>query len=221
MADLKLTHSFADPALLEQALRHRSAGTPHNERLEFLGDGILGCVIAMELFARFPQADEGSLTRARAELVRESALAEVATGLSLGQFLTMGSGEMKAGGHRRASILADAMEAVIGAVYLDSDFATARAFILHYWEPLLSVLPPPRKIQKDAKTRLQELLQGRGFNLPHYEMERESGEDHARVFHVVCRIPSFDIETRGDGTSRRGAEQVAADMALTRLLERL
>lgn len=221
MRKLRLVHDFSDASLLKQALRHRSAGMPHNERLEFLGDALLNCVIAQELFGRFPSADEGSLTRARAELVRESALATVAQALDLGQHLELGSGEMKSGGHRRASILADAVEAIIAAVYLDSDMDTAKAFILHYWADALATMPAPSRIEKDPKTRLQELLQGRGFELPVYELTGESGPDHARQFEVKCRVPQFDIETQAEAGSRRAAEQIAADMALTRLLERL
>lgn len=218
---LRLAHTFRDGELLQKALRHRSAGAPHNERFEFLGDALLNAIIAQELFRRFPKADEGALTRARAELVRESALAGVAQTIGLAGHLQLGPGELKSGGHRRASIQADAVEAIIAAVFLDSDMATAHAFVLHYWEPLLQALPPISKIVKDPKTRLQELLQGRGHEVPTYELAGETGPDHAREFSVRCIIPQFSIETQGEASSRRAAEQIAADMALTRLLERL
>lgn len=218
---LRLAHTFRDEELLRKALRHRSAGAPHNERFEFLGDALLNAIIAQELFKRFPKADEGPLTRARAELVRESALAGVAQTMDLAGHLVLGPGEMKSGGHRRASIQADAVEAIIAAVFLDSDMATVHAFVLHYWEPLLQALPPIAKIVKDPKTRLQELLQGRGHEVPTYELAGETGPDHAREFSVRCIISQFNIETQGEASSRRAAEQIAADMALTRLLERL
>ena len=223
MGQFKLAHAFADPELLAQALRHRSSGAPHNERLEFLGDALLNCIIAQELFLRFPKVDEGALTRARAELVRESALVQVGQILGISEHLTLGPGEMKAGGHRRGSIIADAVEALIGAVFLDSgnDMSVTHAFVMHYWEPLVAVMPSPSKIEKDPKTRLQELLQGRSLDLPVYELVAETGPDHARQFEVTCTVAQFNIETRATASSRRGAEQMAADMALTRLYERL
>ena len=218
---LQLGHTFKDPGLLEQALRHRSAGMPHNERLEFLGDSLLNCIIAQELYRRFPKADEGSLTRARAELVRGTVLAVVGQRMGIAPFLTLGSGEMKSGGHRRASINADAVEAVIAAVFLDSDMPTVHAFVMEWWQPLLAEMPKPSKIEKDPKTRLQELLQSRNHALPVYELVNETGPDHARTFTVQCIVAAFDVTAQASGASRRAAEQEAADMALTRLHERL
>src|SRR3954471_21012047 len=161
-------HAFADGSLLTQALSHRSAGSPHNERLEFLGDALLNLIVAEQLYLRWPKADEGAMTRARAELVRESALAGVARELNLGPRLILGPGEMKTGGHRRDSILADALEAVIAAPYLDGGFATCPHAVLPWFEPLLSALPPLHQVGKDAKTRLQEWLQARQLPLPAY-----------------------------------------------------
>ena len=179
-------HRFGDPALRDQALRHRSAGAPHNERLEFLGDALVNLVVAEALYARFPTADEGGLTRARAELVRESALARIARELDLGPLLRLGPGEMKTGGHRRDSILADAVEALVAAIYLDTGFEGCRAVVMPWFEPLLDALPPPHQLGKDAKTRLQEWLQGRQKPLPAYALLAEEGEDHARRFRVEC-----------------------------------
>lgn len=213
-------HAFADPALLAQALRHRSAGTPHNERLEFLGDSLVNLFIAEALFARWPQADEGALTRARAELVRESALAPIARTLDLGSKLTLGPGEMKSGGHRRDSILADALEALVAAIYLDSDFATCRAAVLPWFEAAIEALPPPHKVGKDAKTRLQEWLQGRQKPLPAYALLEEGGEEHAKTFRVSCTLADPALVTEGEGGSRRAAEQVAAEAALDELATR-
>ena len=207
-------HAFARPALLEQALRHRSAGGPHNERLEFLGDALLNLVVAEQLFERWPKADEGAMTRARAELVRESTLATIARGLALGARLTLGPGEMKSGGHRRDSILADALEAVIAAVYLDAGFEACRRIVLPWFEPLLAALPPLHQVGKDAKTRLQEWLQARQKPLPAYALVAEGGEEHARVFRVSCTLESPALVTEGEGSSRRAAEQVAAEAAL-------
>ncbi|GHA69994.1 ribonuclease III [Cognatilysobacter bugurensis] len=210
-------HRFSDPALLAQALRHRSAGTPHNERLEFLGDALVNLFIAETLFARWPQADEGALTRARAELVRESALAPIARTLELGSKLTLGPGEMKSGGHRRDSILADALEAIVAAIYLDAGFEACRAAVLPWFESAIEALPPPHKVGKDAKTRLQEWLQGRQKPLPVYTLISESGEEHAKTFHVSCAVTDLALVTEGEGASRRAAEQVAAEAALVDL----
>jgi ribonuclease-3 len=212
-------HRFADPALLARALRHRSAGTPHNERLEFLGDAVVGLIVAEVLFERWPSADEGALTRARAELVRESALAAIARALDLGQRLELGPGERKTGGHRRDSILSDALEAVVAAIYLDAGFEACRAAVLPWFEPALSALPPLHRLGKDAKTRLQEWLQARGFALPEYVLLEESGADHARVFRAGCRLAEPPVEAEGEGASRRAAEQAAAEAVLARLGE--
>lgn len=210
-------HAFADEGLLEQALTHRSAHARHNERLEFLGDALLNLVVAEALYAHWPQVDEGALTRARAELVRESTLAAVARGMALGERIVLGPGELKSGGHRRDSILADTLEALIGAIYLDSDYATCRAAVLPWFEPAIAALPPPHKVGKDAKTRLQEWLQGRQRPLPQYALVAESGEDHAKRFLVHCTLADADLRTEGEATSRRAAEQAAAEAMLEQL----
>lgn len=220
MADLaidRIGHRFSQPALLAQALTHRSAGSPHNERLEFLGDSLVNLFIAEALYARWPQADEGALTRTRAELVRESALAPIARDLELGARLTLGPGEMKSGGHRRDSILADALEAVVAAIYLDAGFEACRDRVLPWFEPAMAALPPPHKVGKDAKTRLQEWLQGRQKQLPVYALLEESGEEHARSFTVSCSVADPPVRSEGTGHSRRAAEQVAADAALQQI----
>jgi len=210
-------HVFRNPALLAQALTHRSAGTPHNERLEFLGDAILGALIAEALYAQWPAADEGTLTRARAELVRESSLAAIARELDLGARLVLGPGEMKSGGHRRDSILSDALEAVIAAVYLDSDLDTCRRVMLPLFERPIAALAGGR-VAKDAKTRLQEWLQARQLPLPGYELLGESGEEHAKTFLVRCALSDGGVAAEGQGSSRRAAEQQAAE-AVIGLLE--
>jgi len=215
----RLGHIFAEPALLAQALRHRSAGAPHNERLEFLGDALVGAIVAEALYARWPKADEGGLTRARAELVRESALAAIARGLDLGPRLELGPGEMKTGGHRRDSILSDALEAVVAAIYLDAGFHACRAAVLPWFEPLIAALPPPHMLGKDAKTRLQEWLQARQLPLPGYTLLEESGADHARSFRAGCVLAEPPLATEGEGSSRRAAEQAAAEAALAQLGE--
>lgn len=210
-------HRFARPELLAQALRHRSAGTPHNERLEFLGDALVDLIVAEALYARWPQVDEGALTRARAELVRESSLAVIARTLDLGSRLVLGPGEMKTGGHRRDSILADALEAVVAAIHLDAGFDACRAVVLPWFEPAMAALPPPNKVGKDAKTRLQEWLQGRQKPLPVYALLAEEGDEHARTFRVSCTLAHPELVTEGEGGSRRAAEQVAAEAALARI----
>lgn len=212
----RLGHAFKDPSLLELALRHRSAGGQHNERLEFLGDGLLNFVIADELYARRPKASEGELSRYRASLVREDTLAELAAELELGDYLILGSGELKSGGYRRSSTLADAFEAVIGAVYLDSGFEPARALILRLYHDRLEHLPAHAG-QKDPKTRLQEWLQGRQLALPEYHVVDTLGQAHAQTFVVECRVEGLESPTVGRGTSRRRAEQAAAAAALEQL----
>jgi ribonuclease-3 len=210
-------HRFADAALLRQALTHRSAGSPHNERLEFLGDALLNLVVAEQLYARWPNADEGAMTRARAELVRESTLARIARELGVGERLTLGPGEMKSGGHRRDSILADAIEAVIAACYLDAGFDACRALVLAWYQPLLEALPPPNRVGKDPKTRLQEWLQARGWPLPAYALLAERGDEHDRIFQVRCTLAQPALSAEGEGTSRRAAEQSAAEAVLAQL----
>ena len=213
----EIGHLFRDPGLLAQALTHRSAGAPHNERLEFLGDSLVNLIIAEALYQRWPQVDEGALTRARAELVRESGLAPIARDLDRGARLTRGAGEMKSGGHRRDSILADALEALVAAIYLDAGFEACRAAVLPWFEPAMAALPPPHKVGKDAKTRLQEWLQGRQKPLPVYALLSESGEEHAKTFQVSCTLAEPHVVTEGQGGSRRAAEQTAAEAALAAL----
>ena len=209
-------HAFRDPGLLRQALRHRSAGAPHNERMEFLGDALVNLSVAEALHARWPRADEGALTRARALLVRESALAEVARSLGLGDSLELGPGELKTGGHRRDSILADALEALVAAVHLDAGFERCRALVLPWFEPALAALAVG-KAEKDPKTRLQEWLQGRQLERPEYDLLETRGDEHERSFVVRCRILAPALEERGEGASIRAAEQAAAAAALARL----
>lgn len=213
----RIGHRFRNAGLLEQALTHRSAGAPHNERLEFLGDALVNLIVAEALYAHWPRADEGALTRARAELVRESALAPIARTLELGARLTLGPGEMKSGGHRRDSILADALEALVAAIYLDSDFETCRAAVLPWFQEAIDALPPPHKVGKDAKTRLQEWLQGRQKPLPVYTLLAETGEEHAKNFHVSCTLSQPPLVAEGIAHSRRAAEQIAAEAMLEQL----
>lgn len=209
----RIGHSFRDPGLLEQALKHRSAGAPHNERLEFLGDSIVNLMVAEALYLRWPKADEGALTRARASLVCEGALAVIARTLELGERLTLGPGELKSGGNRRDSILADALEAVVAAIYLDVGFEGCRARVLPWFETAMAAVPVG-KPEKDPKTRLQEWLQARQKTLPLYELISESGDDHAKQFRVRCGVADPAVTTEGEGTSRRLAEQQAAAAAL-------
>jgi ribonuclease III len=212
----RIGYVFVNQGLLAQALTHRSAGAPHNERLEFLGDSIVNLLVAEVLFERWPKADEGALTRARAELVREASLASIARQLELGARLTMGPGEMKSGGHRRDSILADALEAVVAAIYLDAGFETCRSIVLPWFEAPLAALPVGRP-EKDAKTRLQEWLQARQRPLPAYELICESGDDHAKSFLVRCLTLDPPLMAEGEGTSRRNAEQLAAAAVMEQL----
>lgn len=210
-------HRFADAELLEQALTHRSASAHHNERLEFLGDSLLGVIVAEALYSAWPKVDEGALTRARAELVRESTLAAIARGMSLGERILLGPGELKSGGHRRDSILSDALEAVVAAIYLDSDFDTCRAVVLPWFAPTLAALPPPDKVGKDPKTRLQEWLQARQRPLPRYALMAESGDDHAKQFRVRCSLQDDATSAEAEAGSRRAAEQLAAEAVLALL----
>ncbi len=216
MAVDRIGHAFVDQGLLAQALTHRSAGAPHNERLEFLGDSVVNFLVAEALFQRWPKADEGALTRARAELVREAALATIARQLELGARLTMGPGEMKSGGHRRDSILADAVEAVVAAIYLDAGFEACQRVVLPWFEDSLAALPVGRP-EKDAKTRLQEWLQARQRPLPLYDLVSESGDDHAKQFLVRCSTQDPPLTAEGEGTSRRIAEQAAAAALIEKL----
>ncbi len=213
-----LGYRFQDQNLLQRALTHRSYSCPHNERLEFLGDSILNAVIARQLYFRFPSLPEGELSRLRAQLVCQESLFQMATSLSLGEHLRLGEGELKSGGHRRPSILADALEALFGAIWLDGGFERADEAISGLYRPLLEQLTPGQR-NKDAKTRLQEHLQGRKMLLPQYALIATAGEAHAQSFTVACIIDALCIRTEGRAASRRAAEQVAAERALE-LLEK-
>lgn len=209
-------YTFADSSLLQTALTHRSHSTPHNERLEFIGDSVLNCAIALELYRRFPAFAEGEMSRLRANLVRQETLHQIADSLSLGDALRLGEGELKSGGHRRPSILADAVEAIIGAVHLDSGFDAATALVARLYETRLTAIVPGQQI-KDPKTRLQEYLQARRLALPKYVLMDTSGEAHAQNFRVACEIAPLKLLTEGCGQSRRAAEQMAAERALENL----
>ena len=204
-----LGYVIADATLAERALSHRSARGRSNERLEFLGDAVLDTVISDALFRRFPDADEGILSRLRASLVRDRSLAVLATGLELGALIRLGSGELKSGGARRDSILADALEALFGAVFLDGGYAAAESVILRVFAQRLQTLELDAA-RKDAKTELQEVLQSRALALPVYELLATTGEQHRQRFSVACRIDEPPHETHGEGGSRRTAEQRAA-----------
>ncbi len=216
MLSKKIGYSFNQPALLHQALRHRSAGAPHNERLEFLGDSLVNLMVAESLFSFWPKADEGALTRGRANLVRESSLASIARQLDIGEKIELGTGEMKTGGHRRDSILADTLEALIAAIYLDSDFETCRSTVLPWFEQQIREIQPG-KIEKDAKTRLQEWLQSRQLARPDYQLMESLGEDHARIFVVSCSIPEPKLQEQAEGSSLRLAEMAAAEKIMIKL----
>ncbi len=211
-----LAYTFQDRALLQLALTHRSYCSPHNERLEFLGDAILNAVIARRLFERFPLLPEGDLSRWRASLVRQDSLHQLALAVSLGDFLRLGDGEQKSGGQQRPSILADALEALFGALWLDAGFDTAGEVIAGVYESMLNQLTSGPGI-KDAKTRLQEHLQGIRLALPQYTLVGAEGEAHVQQFTVACVIDSLQIRTEGRGGSRRAAEQIAAERALDAL----
>ena len=205
----RIGYEFRDPDLLRRALTHRSYGTPHNERLEFLGDSVLNCVIATRLYHLHARVQEGDLSRMRAHLVKEQTLADIALTLKLGDFIQLGEGELKSGGFRRPSILADTLEAIIGAVYLDSGFSAAEQVIIQLFEALLKSLDP-KTLGKDPKTLLQEYLQGRKIPLPQYNVVSITGEAHQQRFEVECTIPPLNIRASGAGSSRRSAEQDAA-----------
>jgi len=211
-----LGYGFAHVALLEEALTHRSMGAGNNERLEFLGDAVLGFVVAEQLYRRFPRASEGTLSRLRASLVNREALAGLARRLVMGDYLRLGSGELKSGGGRRTSILADALEAVLGAIYLDGGLDSARGCILRLYREQLESMSPHTS-EKDPKTRLQELLQAHKKALPSYEVRSVGGEDHAQTFVVDCHIDGLAHAVVGSGSSRRNAEQEAARLALQML----
>ena len=213
----RIDYHFRDPKLLERSLTHRSAKADHNERLEFLGDALLGAIIAHQLFEQFPNADEGQLSRLRSFLVKEKALYELAQGLDLGSYLRLGSGELKSGGFRRASILSDTFEAIIGAVYLDSNFEQVREFVLALYQEKLSALSMDMA-QKDPKTRLQEWLQARNQSIPTYQVKHSIGKDHAKTYWVECEVSYQSLVAEGQGASRRKAEQDAAEKILEQLI---
>ena len=209
----QLGHRFADASLLRQALTHRSHGQPNNERLEFLGDSVLNCVVAAMLYRHFTRIDEGDLSRLRANLVKQQSLYEIAQRLGLSQYLLLGEGELKSGGFRRPSILGDTLEAIVGAVFLDGGFEAAQSVIVALYRPVLETVDP-RTLGKDAKTLLQEYLQGKKLPLPVYAVVATHGAAHSQVFEVECAIPKLKIRVLGSGASRRAAEQAAARGAL-------
>jgi ribonuclease-3 len=208
-----LGYRFRDAGLLRQALTHRSAGGDHNERLEYLGDAVLGLVVAGLLYAARPAASEGELTRLRARLVRRETLAAVARRLDVGEYVLLGSGELRTGGHQRDSILANALEALVGAVYLDAGLDPAGTIIHRLFGTELAALPDAGDL-RDPKTRLQEHLQARGLPLPDYRVNGVRGAAHDQWFAVTCRLPADGHEYTGEGASRRAAEQAAAARAL-------
>jgi ribonuclease-3 len=211
-----LIPAFNNPQLLEQALRHRSAGRPHNERLEFLGDSILGFVISSLLYQLFPKASEGDLTHARSILVREPMLAEIARENNLGDLVQLGPGEMKTGGQRRDSILADTVEAIIAAVYLDAGLDTCQLLVEQWFGDRLQTISA-KSASKDPKTRLQEWLQSKQHALPVYLLIQAQGSDHEREFEVQCQLQQLNIQTLGTGSSVKAAESQAALKALIQL----
>lgn len=209
----RLGYTFRDSGLLQQALTHRSHSSLHNERLEFLGDSILNCVVASILYERFNHLDEGDLSRLRANLVKQQSLFEIAQKLELSQFLRLGEGELKSGGFRRPSILADTLEALLGAIFLDSGFDQARDVIRAFYLPLLETVDPAT-LGKDAKTLLQEFLQSKKISLPTYNVVATHGAAHSQEFEVECLVPKLGVQVFGRGGSRRAGEQAAARAAL-------
>ncbi len=212
----QLGHQFTHPQLLQRALTHRSYSAAHNERLEFLGDSVLNCAIAKYLYSAYPELPEGDLSRLRSNLVNQQTLAALAQQLNLGEQLLLGEGERKSAGYRRPSILADALEAVFGAVLLDTDFAAAEKVVLGLYVPFIA-RTDLQTLGKDAKTLLQEHLQGRKLALPQYNVVEIKGEAHAQTFVVSCEIAQLGLVTQGEGSSRRIAEQVAAERAYQRI----
>lgn len=212
----RLRYTFREPDLLAQALTHRSCGARNNERLEFLGDAVVNLVMADALYGRFPQLSEGELTRLRVRLVRAETLAAVAREIFLGDLLRLGPGELKSGGFDRDSILADGFEAVVGALYRDGGYEETRRILMDLFGSRLSGIDIHAQA-KDAKTLLQEFLQGRGLDLPQYELQGITGQDHEQYFKVACRVTGLSEPTQGQGSTRRHAEQEAARLALQRL----
>lgn len=212
----RLQHTFSSPALLLRAVTHRSFSADHNERLEFLGDSVLNLAVSSLLYQRLSALPEGDLSRVRANLVKESTLHQLALGLRLSEVLRLGEGEARSGGHQRASILADALEALIGAVYLDAGYATAEALV-HRLFAAVEINPQMQAAAKDAKTALQEWLQGRKMKLPQYTVVATAGAAHRQTFDVECHIPELSLTERGTGSSRRAGEQAAAAAMLATL----
>ena len=211
-----ISYQFNNIDLLKQALTHRSVSKYNNERLEFLGDSILGCVISRELYQRFPLIDEGQLSRLRSSLVKGQTLAKLAKIINLSETLVLGQGELKSGGFRRESIQADAFEAILGAIFLDSDFLTVSSIILKLYENLLNDASPEDSL-KDFKTQLQELLQKKGLSLPQYELMKTKGQDHNAIFYVRCIINEYDLKVEKEAKSIKRAEQACAESLLERL----
>ena len=209
--------SFSDPALLDRALTHRSAGQANYERLEFLGDALINAVVSIELYARYPRSPEGDLTRLRASLIRESSLADLARRIDLSDYLRMGGGELKSGGYRRESILADTLEALVAAVYLDGGWDSCQKLVRDLFADAFDAVD--LSASKDAKTRLQEWLQGRGLPLPEYLLVDTVGKDHDKTFRVACRIGDAQLMAEAEGRSRKSAEQAAATAVLARIDE--
>ena len=209
----KIGYSFKDKELIEVALTHRSAKGENNERLEFLGDGILNFLIAELLFKKFSNLSEGDLSRLRSQLVKASTLSDIATKLNIGEFLKLGEGELKSAGWRRPSILADSVEAIIGAIYLDDGLDKARLLIKNWFVDHIKSIDP-KKVYKDSKSLLQELLQAEKIDIPEYSIFEINGESHAQTFKVQCKIKKLDICVLGQGSSRKIAEQNAANLAL-------
>lgn len=215
---VSLDYAFTDPALLREALTHRSYGVPHNERLEFLGDAVLGFLVAEMLFNRFPEASEGDLSRMRAAAVCGEQLASVAVGIGLGQHLLLGHGEASSGGRERTSTLANALEAIIAAVCLDGGIGASRVLVSRLFEPVIREVSPA--LARDPKSRLQELLQARGYRLPQYQLQGKTGEEHAASFCVQCSVQDFGVSMTAESTSRKKAEQLAAAEVLQALASR-
>ncbi|WP_337688777.1 ribonuclease III [Mycetohabitans sp. B46] len=213
----RLHYEFRNAELLRQAMTHRSHSATHNERLEFLGDSVLNCVVAALLFQRFSKLDEGDLSRVRANLVKQQSLYEIAQALNIAEALRLGEGELRSGGFRRPSILADTLEAVLGAIFLDGGFDAAQTVIKRLYVPILDHIDP-RTLGKDAKTLLQEYLQGRKIALPSYTVIATTGAAHNQQFEVECTVPKLEVKVFGTGASRRAAEQAAAKKALEEVM---
>jgi len=211
------SYEFDDISLLKQALTHRSVSKNNNERLEFLGDSVLGCVISEELYIRYPLIDEGQLSRLRSHLVRGQTLANLAKTLNISESLTLGQGELKSGGFRRESILADAFEAILGAIFLDSDYLIVKRIILELFDDLLNQAKPEDSL-KDFKTQLQELLQKKGYSLPSYELIQTKGKDHNAIFYVSCTVTELNLKSEKNAKSIKRAEQACAQSILEEIL---